>query len=473
MSEPKGALMDYRRNPPPEPAPTPEIYLAETEAGLVGGLIRDAEELPEVRSRVSAEMFYGVKYRMIWNAILDLADADEPIDTLTVIERLDRDGSIGAKIAMADIAQIVLESPSAANVKSYAAMVASRHQRRVLQALGGEAAKWAETEPDPAKVVARIQEQLEKVGVEREENGPKALGALMEKSLEILDHRASQPPGRTGLPTGLDALDDLIDGLCPGRLYVVAARPGVGKSILGLQFARCAIHAGKSAGLWSLEMPNDEVVCRLWAAERDISFRKIQTAHLQPNDWAALNDVSAQLKDHKLWIDDTESLQLAELLSRIRTLHRRNSLDLVVIDYLGLIRGPKSQNREQEISQVVIALKGIAKKLKIPVVVLAQLNRILETRNDKRPQASDLRESGAVEQTADVIIMLYRDELYNEQSADINCMEILIRKQRAGPLGMVPGHFRGSLSRIDPLPGGLPSKGGPLPSTTTNPSTWP
>jgi replicative DNA helicase len=265
----------------------------------------------------------------------------------------------------------------------------------------------------------------------------------------------------------------LIDGLCPGRLYVVAARPGVGKSILGLQFARCAIHAGKSAGLWSLEMPNDEVVCRLWAAERDISFRKIQTAHLQPNDWAALNDVSAQLKDHKLWIDDTESLQLAELLSRIRTLHRRHSLDLVVIDYLGLIRGPKSQSREQEVAQVVKALKGVAKKLKIPVVLLAQLNRDVESRNDKRPQASDLRESGECEQTADVIIMLYRDELYNEQSADVNCMEILIRKQRAGPLGMVPGHFRGSLSRIDPLPGGLPSKGGPLPSTTPNPNAWP
>jgi replicative DNA helicase len=320
-------LTDYRKPQPSAPAPPPDIYLPEAEAGLVGGLIRDSHALPEVRNHVNAEMFFGVKYRMIWNAILDLADADEPIDALTVIERLDREGSIGARIAMADVAQIVVESPSAANVVNYAKMVSSRAHRRTLQALGGEAAKWAETEPDPAKIITRIQERLEQVSVEREENGPKPLGSLMLQSLDILDRRANQPPGRTGLPTGLPALDDLIDGLCPGRLYVTAARPGVGKSILGLQFARCAIHAGKSAGLWSLEMPNDEVVSRLWAAERDISFRKIQTANLQPNDWAALNDVSAQLKDHKLWIDDTESLQLAELLSRIRALHRRHSLD--------------------------------------------------------------------------------------------------------------------------------------------------
>lgn len=432
--------------------PTPvKFYSLEAEASLIGGILIAPERLPGLRNAITSEMFYRSDYRLIWAAIIALADEDQAIDLVTVMERLERDGHLPERVDMPSIVALVQDTPSASNVSYYAKIVIGHARRRKLQALSELVPMWTASIEDPDAVATKIREYMDSASIDDGNSGPQTLGACMTSTLALLDERAQRPPGLTGLPTGLQALDELLDGLCPGRLYVVAGRPGMGKSILGLQFARHAVHAGSSAGVWTLEMPYDEYVTRLWAAERDIPYRKIQMAQLDPGEWGALADVVQKMNDAQMWIDDTEALNITELLSRARTLHRLHGLGLIVVDYLGLMHGDRKLTREREVAVIVMALKSLAKKLKIPVVLLAQLNRTLESRSDKRPILSDLRESGGVEQDADVVLMLYRDEIYNDQTPDKGCVEIIIRKQRAGALGMVPGKFLGALSRIEPL----------------------
>lgn len=434
-----------------------KLYSLEAEASLVGGIIIDPDQLPDVRSLVKPEMFYETAYRLIWEAILSLADDEVAIDGATIYDRLERDGHIPSRIEAADLVTLAHETPSAANVKYYARIVARYAKLRYIQAMGPLIANWVRQDAKPEDIVSKIHEHLESEDIGAVGVGPQPLGECITKTLEILDERARRGPGMTGLPTGLPELDDLLDGLCPGRLYVIAARPGIGKSIMGLQLARCAVQAGSSAAVWTLEMPYDEYVTRLFAAEKDIPYRKIQLAHLSPQEWGDLGDVAQQMNDARMWIDDSEALPINELLARARTLHRLHDVGLLVIDYLGLIVGKKNLTREREVAEIVKSLKGLAKKLGIPIVLLSQLNRTLESRADKRPVLSDARESGEIEQTADVVIMLYRDEIYNPNSADKGYIEILIRKQRAGALGMIPGKFLGALSRIEPVKN-LPSQ---------------
>lgn len=443
---------------PPESTPV-KLYSLEAEASLCGGIIIDENRLPDVRNLVAPEMFYEDVYRLVWTAILSLADDEVAIDGATVYDRLERDGHIPSRIEAANIAALVQDTPSAANVKYYARIVAKYAHLRRLQAMGPLIADWVRPDAKPEDIVGKIREYLDSEDIGAVGVGPKPLGECITKTLEILDERAKRGPGMTGLPTGLPDLDDLLDGLCPGRLYVIAARPGMGKSVMGLQLARCAVRAGSSAAVWTLEMPYDEYVTRLFAAEKDIPYRKIQLAQLSPQEWGDLSDVAQQMNDARMWIDDSEALPISELLARARTLHRLHGVGLVVVDYLGLIVGQRNLPREREVAEIVKSLKGLAKKLGIPVVLLAQLNRTLESRADKRPVLSDARESGEIEQTADVVIMLYRDEIYNPNSADKGCIEILIRKQRAGALGMIPGKFLGALSRIEPTQN-LPSQTG-------------
>lgn len=434
-----------------------KLYSLEAEASLVGGILIDPNQLPDVQPLVAPEMFYETVYRVIWEAILSLADEDHPIDPLSVSDRLERDGYMPDPVELGTVQRMVLETPSAANVKYYARIVAAHAKRRRLQALSALVANWTRPDAKPEDIAGKIREYLDTEDIGTVGVGPQPLGECITKTLEILDERARRGPGMTGLPTGLPELDDLLDGLCPGRLYVIAARPGMGKSIMGLQLARCAVQAGSSAAVWTLEMPYDEYVTRLFAAEKDIPYRKIQLAHLSPQEWGDLGDVAQQMNDARMWIDDSEALPINELLARAKTLHRLHDVGLLVIDYLGLIVGKKNLTREREVAEIVKSLKGLAKKLGIPIVLLSQLNRTLESRADKRPVLSDARESGEIEQTADVVIMLYRDEIYNPNSADKGYIEILIRKQRAGALGMIPGKFLGALSRIEPVKN-LPSQ---------------
>ncbi len=389
-----------------------------------------------------------------------LAAQQQPIDLLTVAEAMESSGQLRDS-DFAYLGVMVRDTPSAANVLAYAVMVRNYAQRRRLLALAEQLATWTREQPDPAHTLTQLRAAIDGVESGQTLGGPKSLADLLPGILADLDDRAHRTKALLGLSSGLADLDRLLDGFCPGRLYVIAGRPGSGKSVFGLQTVRAALLAGQRALLFSLEMPAAEVVHRLLAAEIPLPLGSLQSARLSPPEWGEVADAAIRLSPQPLWIDDSSQLAIADLQSRARRLHRIAPLHLIVVDYIGLMdgerRGGDYSNRVQEISSITRALKQLAKELAVPVLALSQLNRTLEQRGDKRPILSDLRESGSVEQDADVVGFVYRDELHNPDSPDKDCAEFIVRKNRSGKTGMIPLRFDGEHCRFQPLAGPLPS----------------
>jgi replicative DNA helicase len=438
------------------------LFSHEAEAAVLGGLFVSPVEFGDAAARVAVPDFAEHAHRLIFSAMAALAQAGSPIDIVTVGEHLERAGHLPDPVEFHYLAVLARDTPSAANVLAYADLVRDYARRRSLVKLADDLARWARAEPDAAAAVTRIRAALD--GMESgAASGLRPLAELMPETLMALDERANRTHGLYGVSTGLPDLDRMLDGLAPGRLYVIAGRPGHGKSVLGMQCARAAFGAGKAVAFFSLEMPAEELTHRLLAAEIPLNLSAIHGARLEESEWAQLVETGNRMAPERLWIDDTGALAIDDLLSRCRRLHRRAPLGLVVVDYIGLLDSDRRENRNLEVSEITRKLKRLAKELACPVIAVSQLNRKLEDRSDKRPINSDLRDSGGVEQDADVILMLYRDELYNPHSPDVGCAEILIRKQRGGPTGMIPVVFDGAHARILPLAGPLPSAGQPAP----------
>ena len=419
------------------------LFSREAEQCILGGLMVSPVSLAEVAVLVSPDDFVDHAHRLIFTAMQELAAKQTPIDLLTVGERLESQGHCPEPVPIDYLVHLARETPSAANVLAYAGLVSSRSQRRRLLKLADQLAVWTREEHDPAKVLAKMRAALDGVAEQHPLIGLRPLADLLPDVLADLDDRAHRTQALLGRPTGLADLDRLLDGLCAGRLYVIAGRPSSGKSVLGLQCAREALRDELRVAFFSLEMPAAEVVHRLLAADIPLALDKIQSARMSDGEWNALAHAAERLAPVGLWIDDTSSMTINDLLARARRLHRQAPVGLVVVDYIGLVDGERSgsgdySNRVQEIGSITRALKQLAKELNCPVVALAQLNRKLEERADKRPILSDLRESGSVEQDADVVLMVYRDELHNPDSPDKGCAELLIRKNRGGKIGMVP-----------------------------------
>jgi replicative DNA helicase len=437
------------------PADERKLFSPEAELAVIGGLIIDPTHLPAIRERLAAQHFVDVQHRMIWQTVLTVHDLGLTVDLVTVMDQMEAEGY--SPEAMAYLVKTVRETPSSANVESYAKLVCGYAIRRKIAALSESMGQWAYQERDAGGLVGKAREALDRIEGFDPQAGPRKVGEVMQAAMTILDERMSRPPGLTGLSTGLVDLDRILDGLQSGRLYVVAARPAMGKSILAMQCAREAVKKGSAVAFFSLEMPAEELANRLWAAEQRIEYGRIQSAQLQPAELTQICDFTVAMTNTLLWIDDTADLSFTELTNRAHRLHHAHPLSLLVVDYIGLLKGPKTYNREQEVAAMSRAFKSLAKELKIPVMVVAQLNRMVEGRTDKRPQLADLRDSGQLEADADVVLMLYRDEVYNPDSLDKGCAEILIRKQRAGPIGLVATQFQGEFCRFNSLLGGLPS----------------
>jgi replicative DNA helicase len=450
---------------------TPErkLFSEEAEIAVLGGLMLAPDKIPAVRERLHSGDFVDFRHKLVWKAIMTVHDSGLAVDLVTVMEQMERDGTLPHPVEMAYIMVLAKETPSAANVESYAKLVHSYALRRGLTALSETMTQWAHDDKDALGIIGKVREHLDRLDNVDPQQGPRAVGEVMIEALQELDLRAQRPPGLTGLSTGLLDLDNLLDGLQAGRLYIVAARPAMGKSVLVMQLAREAVRNDRAVAFFSLEMPGDELCKRMWAMETQIDYGRIQNAQLQPAEWTSLCDVTTAMRNTKLWIDETSGLALADVLNRVRRLHRIQPLSLVIVDYIGLLKGPSAGNREQEVAAMSRAFKLLAKELKIPVIVVAQLNRGVEGRVDKRPNLSDLRESGALEQDADCVLMLYRDEVYDPASPDKGCAEILIRKQRAGKIGTVAAQFQGEFCRFNNLAGGLPS----AQSSQSGGITWP
>ncbi|MCU8501097.1 replicative DNA helicase [Vibrio vulnificus] len=430
----------------------------EAEQSVLGGLLLDNERWDTVAERVVSKDFYSRPHRLIFDAIKSILEENKPLDLITLSEHLERREQLEDVGGFAYLADLAKNTPSAANINAYADIVAERALVRNLISVANEIAdagydpqgRSSEDLLDLAesKVFAIAEERTS------ENEGPQNVDSILEKTLERIEllYKSSQD-GVTGVDTGFTDLNKKTAGLQGSDLIIVAARPSMGKTTFAMNLCEnAAMDQDKPVLIFSLEMPAEQIMMRMLASLSRVDQTKIRTGQLDDEDWARISSTMGILMEKKnMYIDDSSGLTPTEVRSRARRVAREHGgLSMIMVDYLQLMRVPAlSDNRTLEIAEISRSLKALAKELNVPVVALSQLNRSLEQRADKRPVNSDLRESGSIEQDADLIMFIYRDEVYNPDSALKGTAEIIIGKQRNGPIGSVRLTFQGQWSRFD------------------------
>lgn len=430
-------------------------HSVEAEQAVLGGLMLDNSSWEQVADRVNEADFYRQDHKLIFRAIEALAEAGKPLDVVTLSEALERSGNLERAGGLAYLGALAKDTPSAANIRAYADIVRERSILRQLIAVG---TRIADSGFNPEGRDSRqILDQAEKEVFEIAEQGARgragfvSIKSLLRPTLERIEMLNERDDVVTGLATGYDELDERTSGFQAGDLIIVAGRPSMGKTTFAMNIAEYAALKQRSpVAVFSMEMPGDQLTLRLLSSLGRIDQHRLRTGKLDEHDWPRLTSAMQMLSDTPIFVDDTPALTPTELRARSRRLKREHGLGLIVIDYLQLMQVPGSrENRATEISEISRSLKTLAKELSVPVIALSQLNRSLEQRPNKRPVMSDLRESGAIEQDADVILFIYRDEVYNEDSPDKGTAEILIAKQRNGPIGTLRLTFLGQFTRFE------------------------
>ena len=429
-------------------------HSVEAEQAVLGGVLLDNGAWDRIADLLAGAHFYRSEHRAVFDAVAALCEAGQPCDAVTVAERLDRDGQLDSSGGLAYLAELAENTPSAANIAAYAEIV---RERAVLRELIRTSTEIADTAFRPEGRGAldllddaerRIFELAERGGAGRRESV--AIRDVLVSVMERIDELSRRDSTITGVSTGFEDLDRKTAGLQQGDLVIVAGRPSMGKTSFSMNLVEeAAIKARLPVIVFSMEMPAEQLVMRLLSSLGQIDQQKVRTGKLEQEDWPRLTSALAMLNDTNVFIVDDAALTPTELRARCRRLKREHGLGLVVIDYLQLMHVPGTrENRATEISEISRSLKALAKELMVPVVACSQLNRSLEQRQDKRPVMSDLRESGAIEQDADLILFIYRDEVYNEESKDKGKAEIIIGKQRNGPIGRVELAFLHQYTRF-------------------------
>ncbi len=427
----------------------------DAEQAVLGGLMLDNRAWDQIADKISEKHFYRRDHQLIFRAMVKLMEENKPLDVITVSESLQKmevQEDVGGLSYLGELAK---NTPSAANIAAYADIV---YERSVLRELISVGTTITESAFDPqGRASAEILDEAEKKVFDISEQGsrgtgPETIRSIVSKTLDNIEMRFQNNTPVTGIATGFTDLDRMTTGLQGGDLVIVAGRPSMGKTILGMNIAEhAAIRSQKSVLVFSMEMPAEALALRMLSSLGRIDQNKLRTGKLMEEDWTRLTSAVGLLSNAKLYIDETPALTPMELRSRARRVAReKDKLGLIVVDYLQLMRGQSnSENRTAEISEISRSLKTVAKELNVPVIALSQLNRSLEQRPNKRPVMSDLRESGAIEQDADLIAFIYRDEVYNEDSPDKGTAEIIIGKQRNGPIGTLRLTFMGQYTRFD------------------------
>ncbi|RDV25614.1 replicative DNA helicase [Alteromonas aestuariivivens] len=429
----------------------------EAEQSVLGSMLIDPESWDKVAELVTDDDFYNRSHQIIFRAVLRLLSQNLPVDIITVSEELEKHNELDDAGGFAYLGELAKNTPSSANVTAYAKIIA---ERAITRELIGVAHEIAEAGYNPegresADILDLAESKVFEIAEKRtgENEGPRNVEAVLGKTIDRLEALIKTNKEVTGVTTGFTDLDKKTSGLQPSDLIIVAARPSMGKTTFAMNLCENAMMAEEKPVLvFSLEMPSEQIMMRMLASLSRVDQTKIRTAQLDDEDWARISNTMAMLKDKdNLFVDDSSGLTPMDVRSRARKLAReRGGISLIMVDYLQLMRVPSlSDNRTLEIAEISRSLKALAKELEVPVVALSQLNRSLEQRADKRPVNSDLRESGSIEQDADLIMFIYRDEVYHENSEDKGIAEIIIGKQRNGPIGTCRLTFQGQFSRFD------------------------
>jgi replicative DNA helicase len=423
----------------------------EAEEAVLGSLLIDPEAIFRVSSFLKPDDFYIVKNGWVYDTILGLHERRQPADFVTVCDELENRTQLEEVGGAAYISSLINTVPTAVHVEAYGHIVERTALRRRLISVASQIAGFAyEEDQNVDEVIDRSESVLFSISQRRAVRDlvpiKQVLADYYDRIAYLYEHRGEP----LGIPTGFIDLDRLLGGLQRSDVIIVAARPGVGKTSLLLAMALTATRKFKQkAAIFSLEMSNEQLVQRLMSSETGIDSQRLRSGDLQETDWPRFAEAAARLSDTMLFVDDTPGLSALQLRTKARRLHAEYGLDLIMVDYLQLMSGDfRAENRVQEISYISRAIKGLARELNVPVIAASQLSRAVEQRHDKKPILSDLRESGSIEQDADVVMFIYRDEMYNPDTEMKNIADIIIAKHRHGPTGTVQLFFRKHLAQF-------------------------
>jgi replicative DNA helicase len=435
---------DYGRQPPQDLA---------AEQSVLGGMMLSKDAIADVLEKLRPGDFYRPAHQNVYDAVLDLYARGEPADAVTVAAELDRRGLLRRMGGALYLHTLISTVPTAANAGYYAGIVAEKALLRRLVEAGTRVVQYGYAGAEGAdvnEIVDRAQAEIYDVTERRTTEDFVVLESLLQPTMDEIDAIASQGGIARGVPTGFTELDEVTNGLHPGQMIVIAARPGMGKSTLGLDFLRsCSIKNRMASVVFSLEMSKSEIVMRLLSAEAKIKLADMRSGRMSDDDWTRLARRMSEISEAPLYIDDSPNLTMMEIRAKARRLKQKSDLKLIVIDYLQLMTsGKKVESRQQEVSEFSRQLKLLAKELEVPVVAMSQLNRGPEQRTDKKPMLSDLRESGAIEQDADMVILLHRPDAFERDDPRGGEADLILAKHRNGPTKTVTVAHQLHLSRF-------------------------
>jgi replicative DNA helicase len=425
----------------------------ETERSILGVILLDNSTLHQALEVLNRDDFYLDSHRRIFEKMIMLFEKDRPIDPITLREELERAGELEQIGGISYIASLMDGTPYLRNIEHYAKIVRDRALlRRLIIASNQIISECFEQEDESDLILDKAERAILDIADDRTKAGFVTVAEVAKRQLELVEQMAGRPQMITGLPTGFIDFDQMTSGLQPSDLIIVAARPSVGKTSLVLSIAQNAARAGSTIGISSLEMSKEQLVIRLLCSEARINMHRFRGGFLSRDEWSRLAEGLRRLAECRIFIDDTPGITTLELRAKARRLKHERGLDLLIVDYLQLMSGRgRVESRQQEVSQISRDLKAVAKDLNVPVIAVSQLSRAPESRTDHRPQLSDLRESGEIEQTADVVAFLFREELYNPAPENEGKAEIIVAKQRNGPTGKIDLAFIREFTRFENL----------------------
>jgi replicative DNA helicase len=416
----------------------------EAENAVLGAILLDQEALVTATARLRAEDFYRTAHQIIFEAMVEIGESHQPVDIVTITARLQDKKQLDDVGGIAYLTDLSNAVPTAANVDYYAQIVEEKALlRRLIRTATNIASDGYSSEDDVGELLSDAEARILEIANRRSGTGFKGIRDVLVDVFERVDYLHQHKGGLTGISSGFPALDRMTSGFQRSDLIIVAARPSVGKTAFALNIAQnVGVRTGETVAIFSLEMSASQLVQRMICAEGNVDATRLRNGQLEGDDWERLTMAISSLSEAKIFIDDSPAVTVSDIRAKCRRLKREKGLGMIVIDYLQLIHGRgRGDNRQQEVSEISRTLKQIARELEVPVIALSQLSRGVEQRQDKRPMMSDLRESGSIEQDADIVSFLYRDDYYDKESEKQNIIEVIIAKQRNGPVGTVELYF--------------------------------